>query len=166
AQPPSDCYGGCKVSGTPVSASSGGVTVYGMVNRYYTGETCTKTNDSNAPIDARAEAQNEAGPKTPECTALGNGQTACMKPNGDYCATASTGKTFCWAPGQEGAQVDGEQAQVKGKTGDPVKPPDAVVPDKEWQRKEGHQVTECNGTSCKTSNDTNFSTVQQGTAKN
>jgi hypothetical protein len=166
AQPPSDCYGGCKVSGTPVSASTGGITVYGMVNRYYTGETCTKTNDSNAPIDARAEVQKETGPKSPECNALGNGQTACMKPNGDYCATASTGKTFCWTPGQEGAQVDGEQAQVKGKTGDPVKPPDAAIPDKEWQRKEGHQVTECTGTACKTFNVTNFTTVPQGTAKN
>lgn len=164
--PVSDCVGGCKMVGERFTTTAGGVTVYGMRNRTYVNEACAVPTDANAPIDAQAERQDATQPKAPECTALGGGQTACQKPNGDYCATASTGKTFCWTPGQEGAQVDGEDAQVKSKTGEPVKPPDVAVPDKDWQRKEGHQVTECTGSSCKTSNVTNYQTVPAGQAKN
>lgn len=167
AQPASDCYGGCRVAGTQVTAQVGGITIYGVVDRSYTGETCTTQVDANAPINnAPQEKERESGPKEAECVALGAGQTGCVKPNGDYCATASTGKTFCWTPGQEGAQVDGDTAQVKSKTGEPVKPPDVAVPDKDWQRKEGHQVTECTGSGCKTSNVTNYQTVPAGQAKN
>jgi hypothetical protein len=164
--PISDCVGGCRVVGESFSSTMGGVTVYGMRNRTYVNEACSVPINANAPIDAQAERQDATKPQPPECTALGAGQTGCKKPNGDYCATASTGKTFCWTPGQEGAQVDGEQAQVKGETGDPVKPPDVAVPDKDWQRKEGHQVAECTASNCKTFNVTNFTTVPQGTAKN
>lgn len=164
--PISDCVGSCKLVGERFTSTSGGVTVYGMRNRTYAGGTCDTQSNSNAPIDAQAERDQQTKPKQPECTGLGNGQTACQKPNGDYCATASTGKTFCWTPGQEGTQTDGNDAQVKSKQGDPVRPPDVKVPDTDWQRKEGHQVTECTGSSCKTSNVTNYGTVPQGTAKN
>lgn len=166
AVPISDCVGGCKVVGEAFTKASGGITLYGMRNRTYVNQACAGASNSNAPIDAPAERQEATKTPPAECSALGGGQTACVKPNGDYCATASTGKTFCWTPGQEGAQVDGEQAQVKGETGKPVTPPDVAIPEKDWQRKEGHQVTECTGAACKTSNVTNFETVPQGQAKN
>lgn len=164
--PVSDCAGGCKLVGEAFTSQVGGVTLYGMRNRTYVNETCDRPTDSNAPIDARADMTQQTAQKAAECTALGNGQTGCVKASGEYCATASTGKTFCWTPNQKGTKVDGQDAQVKGDVGAPVQPPSTVVAEKDWQRKEGHQVTECTGTSCKTSNVTNFSTVPQGTAKN
>lgn len=166
AQPPSDCYGGCKLVGTSVTSSTGGITIYGVVDRYYTGEVCAKQNNSNAPIDAKQEKENETKPKAPECTALGGGQTACQKPNGDQCATASTGKTFCWKPSETGKKIDGEDAQVKGKKGEPVTPPDIKIDDKDWQRTQGHQQTACINGTCITYNVTNYQTAPAGSAKN
>ncbi|MBD9368359.1 A coat protein [Xanthomonas sp. XNM01] len=166
AQPPSECYGGCRLVGRQVTAQTGGITIYGVVDRSYTGEVCSVRNDSNAPIDANRDKKKETEPKTPECTALGSGQTACMRPDGNYCATASTGKTFCWAPDEEGAKTDGEHAQRKSEKDRPVLPPDVKIPDKDWQRTEGHQVTHCTHSGCKTSNVTNYTTVAAGTSKN
>ncbi|MDG2524217.1 A coat protein [Stenotrophomonas sp. HITSZ_GD] len=167
---PATCISGCKVQGTAFTKSVGSVMQYGMKDRSYTGETCSpQVIDANAPItqeksdDARVDATT---PKSPECTALGNGQTGCVKPNGDYCATASTGKTFCWTPGETGKKTDGTDAQVKSPKGDPVTPPSTTITDQEWQRKEGHQVAECTGSACTTSNVTNYTSVPSGTAKN
>lgn len=164
--PVPNCVGGCKTVGEPYSYAQGGVMVYGMRNRTYVDEVCAVNVDSNAPIDAQAERDDATEPKAPECTALGNGQTACVKPDGDYCATASNGKTHCWTPNEEGVKVDGEDAQRKSEQGKPVLPPDVSIPDKDWQRKEGHQSQACVNNTCKTYNITNYSTVAAGTAKN
>jgi len=161
------CYGGCQVLGNETKYSQqGGVSLYSMSNRYYSGQTCTSGIDANAPIDAQRERDKAIPESTPECTALGNGQTACVKPNGDYCATASTGATFCWTPTEEGAKVNGEQAQRKSEVDKPVTPPEVSIPDKDWQRKEGHQSQACINNNCKTYNVTNYSAVAKGTAKN
>ncbi len=159
------CVGGCRLTQESISfAQPGGVMLYGRRNAAWLNETCIpESTSSNAPIDAKTE---QPKPTPPECTALGNGQTACSKSNGDYCATASTGKTFCWQPTETGKKVDAEDAQVKDKAGLPVTPPDTVIQDKDWQRKEGHQVTSCVNGTCTTYNVTNFATVGKGTAKN
>lgn len=163
--PPETCIGGCRMGGESFTQSHGGVTVYGMRNRFYTGDVCQKTSGKPG-IGPQGEAQEETKPKKAECTALGNGQTGCVKPNGDHCATSSTGKTFCWTPTETGKKVDGEDAQVKSKKGDAVTPPDVVIQDKDWQRKEGYQSTACVNNTCTTFNVTNFSTVPAGSAKN
>ncbi|MCC3256107.1 A coat protein [Xanthomonas campestris pv. armoraciae] len=164
--PPSTCYGGCKVAGTPISGDAGGVKTYGMINRYYTGDVCKGSNDSNAPIDAKQEAQQETTEKPPECVGLGSGQTGCMKQNGDYCATASTGKTFCWKPTETGKKTDGDDSQGKTPKGDPVTPPPIPPPDGEWQRTDGHQQTTCVNNTCTTYNVTNYVKVPTGDSKN
>lgn len=166
AVPISDCVGNCKVTGERFSVASGGVTLYGMRDRTYLGEACAGATDSNAPIDPQTDRQEATKTPPPECAALGNGQTGCVRPDGQYCATSARGNTFCWQPFETGAKVEGENAQVKGDTGQPVKPPDIPIPDKDWQRKEGHQINECSSTSCKAQNVTNFVTVPAGTAKN
>ncbi|UJB13488.1 A coat protein [Xanthomonas translucens] len=165
-QPPSTCYGGCKVAGTSISGEVGGIKTYGMVNRSYTGDVCSVTNNSNAPIDAQQEVNEQTKQKSPECVALDSGQTGCMKQNGDYCATASTGKTFCWKSTETGKKVDATDAQVKSIKGEPVTPPTVAITDQEWQRKEGHQQTACVNTTCATYNVTNYSSVPAGTSKN
>jgi len=130
----------------------------------YTGDVCMPTPTSQSGIiDAKEE---QPRPTDPECTALGGGQTACFKANGDHCATASTGKTFCWNPTEVGKKIDGEDAQVKGKKGEPVTPPDVKIDNKDWQRKEGHQQTACINNTCTTYNVTNYQTAPTGTAKN
>lgn len=163
---PSTCIGGCQVQGTSYSQAQGPVKVYGMKERTYNGSTCIPTKPTNN-IGETAKDQEEAKtPKAPECTALGAGQTGCVKPNGDYCATASSGKTFCWTPSETGKKTDASDAQVKSPKGDPVTPPPIPPPDSEWQRKDGHQQTTCVNNACTTYNVTNYSSVPTGTAKN
>ncbi|WP_312368743.1 A coat protein [Stenotrophomonas sp.] len=137
-----------------------------MRDRTYTGGTCSPTKPSQDIQQEKDDTQEATKPKQPECSALGNGQTACKKPNGDYCATASTGKSFCWQPTETGKKIDGNDAQVKSKQGEPVTPPNVKIDDKDWQRKEGHQATACINNTCVNYNVTNYQTVPAGSAKN
>lgn len=169
--PPATCISGCKVQGEAFSYNSGGIVFYGMRNRTYTGDSCTPQQlDSNAPTNqSESDEQKEDGKreKKPECTALGSGQTSCIKPNGDQCATASTGKTFCWGPTEQGKKTDGLDSQSKSEKGRPVEPPALPpAPDKEWQRSEGHQSIACVNNTCTTYNITNFGSTGSGNAKN
>lgn len=166
---PNTCIGGCRLLGTPITNQTGGVKIYGLKDRYYSGDVCTMASGPNgiSPEPPPKESEPSDKPKPDECVALGSGQTSCSKPNGDHCATASTGKTFCWKPGQEGSQADGPEGQRKSEQGKPVAPPDQPPPpDKDWQRSEGHQSEVCQGSSCKTYNLTNYTSVPAGSAKN
>ncbi len=163
---PSTCVGGCEVQGSSYSYAQGPVKVYGIKDRTYNGNTCSPTKPTNDIGETTKEQQEAKTPKAPECVALEANQTACVKPNGDTCATSSTGKTFCWAPNEIGKKTDATDGQVKSPKGEPVTPPDVNIPDKEWQRKEGHQQTACVNSTCTTYNVTNYQTVPSGTAKN
>jgi hypothetical protein len=167
---PPTCIAGCRVQGEPFTSATGGVKLYGMRNRSYNGDTCEaqiiNANDINQN-DEKQKAEDETKPKGPECTALGNGQTGCQKPDGDYCATASTGKTFCWKPSEKGKKTDAQDGQTRDEKGKPVTPPDTPpAPDKDWQRKEGHQQEACINNTCVTYNVTNYGSTDKGTAKN
>lgn len=169
--PPPTCIAGCKAQGEPFTSSTGGVKLYGMRNRSYNGDTCEaqniNANDINQPEERKKQADDETKPKESECTALGSGQTGCQKPNGDYCATSSTGKTFCWNPGEKGKKTDGPDGQTREEKGKPVSPPDTPpAPDKDWQRKEGHQQEACVNNTCTTYNVTNYGSAGKGNAKN
>lgn len=163
---PPTCVSGCQILGTPISQSNGGVKVYGMTDRYYTGSTCDAPTGKEG-ITPDSGKEEETKPKPPECTAMGSGQTACVKPNGDHCATASTGKTFCWSPQEKGHKIDGNDAQGKSEKDQPVTPPSTPpAPDKDWQRKEGYQSTACVNNTCTTYNYTNYQGTEKGGAKN
>ncbi|AOD14955.1 phage-like protein [Xanthomonas fragariae] len=163
---PSTCVGGCQVQGTPFSSAQGPVTVYGIKERTYNGQVCTPQKPTQDIGQAEDDKKDATQPKSPECTSLGAGQTACVKPNGDYCATASTGKTFCWGPAETGKKTEGSDAQTRTPKGEAVTPPNVPPADGEWQRKEGHQQTTCTNGSCNTNNVTNYSSVPGGTSKN
>lgn len=168
--PSPTCISGCKVQGEPFTSATGGVKLYGMRNRTYTGDTCAaqniNANEINQPSESGKDKE-EKKPKEPECTALGNGQTACQKPNGDYCATSSTGKTFCWSSNEKGKKADGPDAQSRDEKGKPVAPPETPpAPDKDWQRTEGHQQEACINNTCVTYNVTNYGSTGKGNAKN
>jgi len=168
--PPPTCITGCKVQGEAFTSSTGGVKLYGMRDRTYTGDTCAaqniNANEINQP-EEQQKTEDETKPKGPECTALGNGQTGCQKPNGDYCATSSTGKTFCWKPSEKGKKTDAQDGQTRDEKGKPVTPPDTPpAPDKDWQRKEGHQQEACINNTCVTYNVTNYGSTDKGSAKN
>lgn len=165
---PSNCISGCQVYGERYNTTTGGVTVYGMRDRSYTGNVCTPSKPTEDIQQAHDEKTDATQEKSPECTALGQGQTACVKPNGDYCATASTGSTFCWSATETGKKSDGKEAQVKDKADQPVTPP-TTPPDSanlEWQRTQGHQKTACVNSTCTTYNVTNYTSVPTGQAKN
>ncbi|WP_258079621.1 A coat protein [Xanthomonas arboricola] len=137
-----------------------------MKDRTYNGNVCAPTKPTNDIGETTKDQEEAKTPKAPECTALGSGQTGCVKPNGDYCATSSSGKTFCWTPNETGKKTDASDAQVKSPKGDPVTPPPIPPPDGDWQRKEGHQQTTCVNNTCTTYNVTNYSSVPPGTSKN
>ncbi|HEY1138427.1 MAG TPA: hypothetical protein VGE64_13185 [Xanthomonadaceae bacterium] len=60
-------------------------------------------------------SDNEPPPKNePQCIA-GAGQTLCIKPDGEKCATASNGKTFCWGKGDDSDKKDGNQFGTNGE---------------------------------------------------
>jgi hypothetical protein len=66
----------------------------------------------------------------PQCI-TGAGQTFCLKPDGEKCASASNGKTFCWGKGDNGDKTDGNQYGTNSDGGpktptQPPKPPDGT----------------------------------------
>lgn len=68
----------------------------------------------------------EAPPPQPmdgqKCEAAPNGQTACIKPDGEWCASASTGRQICWQPGETGEKTDGSQLQKTNAGNEPIPP--------------------------------------------
>lgn len=152
--------------GTPFSSQTGGVKIYGMKDRYYSGDVCEAPSGPPGISPEPPTKEDQTKPKPPECVALGNGQTSCVRPDGQHCATASTGKTFCWSPTETGEKKDGTDAQTKGEKGKPVTAPPSPNPEKEYQRTEGHQQTACINNTCTTYNVTNFTETGKGTSKN
>lgn len=163
---PPTCIGGCRLLGTPFSSQTGGVKIYGLKDRYYSGDVCEAATGTPGISPEPPTKEDQTKPKPPECVALGSGQTACVKPDGQHCTTASSGKTFCWSPNETGEKKDGTDAQTKGEQGKPVTAPPSSNPEKEYQRKEGHQQTVCVNNTCTTYNVTNFNETGKGTSKN
>lgn len=48
-----------------------------------------------------------------ECQQASHNQSFCLKPNGENCYTASTGRQICWEPGETGTKTDGDTAQIR-----------------------------------------------------
>lgn len=69
----------------------------------YTGDRC--------PASTPPKTREDEKPKD-ECTPAVDGQTYCMRPNGDACATASSGRAICWKPGEQGKKTDGPVTQT------------------------------------------------------
>lgn len=82
-----------------------------------------------------ANAENAGSPVTADdCTTVG-GLTQCVTSQGKHCAVSSTGKKFCWTPGETGTKVSGNEAATKSPQGATINPP--TTPPKnngEWQQ--------------------------------
>lgn len=134
------CSGGCTYAvdlqgGTGPSGrvTIGGVPFYRAASMSPTGDYCTV---GNQPADNDGEA----------CTQQGN-LTQCVKDDGRHCATASTGKEFCWQPGENGIKASGNDAATKSPEGTTPKPP-PLPPNNggEWtQTGQSTVVTDVNG---------------------
>lgn len=98
------------VGGNTVSAG----TLHGGIWEY-TGDRC--------PAGTPPQPQEDEKPKT-ECTPAANGQTYCMMPNGDACATSSSGRMICWRPSETGTKTDGPNTQTKTNGNESPNPPE------------------------------------------
>lgn len=65
--------------------------------------------------------------KKQECTTLPGGISGCLKPDGQHCYTASTGKQICWRPGEVGEKNDGPVKQKTDPGNQPI-PPNLQLP--------------------------------------
>ncbi|MFT4178273.1 MAG: hypothetical protein QM612_02240 [Thermomonas sp.] len=100
---------GCSsvIDNPEIITNSLGTTFYrGMLR--YTGACAVKPADPDI-----ADGKQDDNTPREECKAVA-GQTMCIKPDGQQCATASTGKKFCWRPGETGEKGDENTLQVKG----------------------------------------------------
>jgi len=100
----------------------------------YSGSTCSDVSPPNRkekPLD---------GDDREACTPATDGQTVCIKDNGDFCASASTRALFCWTPGATGEKVNGDSLQItsSGASPGPSSPP---PPGEQWHASSSSNVT-------------------------
>ena len=116
------CTGGCEYK---IVESCGTVTVGG------TQTTCGVWEYSGNPCGGLPPPGPGEGPGDPpapqKCTPAGDGQTFCLKPDGNHCASASTGRQICWRPGETGEKDDGPIKQKRDAGHDPI-PPNLQLP--------------------------------------
>lgn len=116
------CEGGCKVQFT--KGKSYGVGVDGKYmwtgEVSYPGSPCSGVTPVGGEPQPPAEGPEvEAPKKNPdECTPI-EGQTACVKPDGNLCAKSTTGKEFCWSPHSTGEKTSANEIQTKTPTPGP-----------------------------------------------
>lgn len=106
------CKDGCMYEpSAPVSVSFGqGAGAFTLSDSWApTGATCS-VGDAPAPSD-----------KPQECVEV-EGQSMCVKPNGQHCYSASTGRQICWTPGETGEKTDGPIKQKRSPGETPISP--------------------------------------------
>lgn len=101
---------------------------------------------------------NEPPRKPQECVPAGAGQTVCVKPNGDQCHTASTGRQICWKPGETGNRNDGTTTQERN-AGPEARPPNLQLPNGDNLIQSGPPVTTTTTTINNTTNNTTTTTT-------
>lgn len=119
-----ECRTGCKRSMAATGYVSTSTTLNGVTTTFYTsngpfhytGESCGAT-----PVNPNP-ALDPASPPAQHCVPAVNGQTACVKNNGDTCYTASTGRQICWARGETGSKLDGALNQIRNAGNTPIAP--------------------------------------------
>ena len=146
----STCSGGCEYAvdltggtGQTGLTTIGGAAWYRAASMSPTGAYCAS---GNVPIAESA----------PACATQGN-LTQCVKPDGQHCATASSGKQFCWQPGENGIKASGNDAATKSPDGTTPKPP-PLPPNNggEWTQTGQSTVTTTINNTTQTSNVTGW----------
>lgn len=57
------------------------------------------------------------------CTPATANQTYCIRPNGENCYTASSGRMICWKPAEQGTKTDGPTTQTNNADDEQPNPP-------------------------------------------
>lgn len=73
---------------------------------------------SSQPTDPPPPADNEVS-----CTPATANQTYCIRPNGENCYTASSGRMICWKPSEQGTKTDGTVTQTNNVGDEQPNPP-------------------------------------------
>lgn len=146
----SACSGGCEYivdlvggSGPAGLTTIGGVQFYRAPSMVPSGSTCTV---GNSPIASDGQA----------CATQGS-LTQCVKPDGRHCATSSSGKEFCWQPGENGIKASGNEAATKSPPNTEIKAP-PLPPNNggEWTQTGQSTVTTTVNNNTQTSNVTGW----------
>ena len=151
------CNNGCIMM--PVTGSGGSSIGLGENPSFYsyfpdgwmpTGGVCTKADMGEVMPDTGGGNDGE------RCTQQDN-LTQCVKPDGRHCAVASSGKEFCWQPGESGIKASGNDAATKSPQGKEAKPP-PLPPNNggDWEQKAQSTVVESKDGASNTSNVTSW----------
>lgn len=79
----------------------------------YNGAKC-----SSQPTDPPPPSENDVS-----CTPATANQTYCIRPNGENCYTASSGRMICWKPSEQGTKTDGPITQTNNVGNEQPNPP-------------------------------------------
>ncbi|MEN9184206.1 hypothetical protein WH163_21955 [Xanthomonas vesicatoria] len=88
---------------SPDTFSAGGKTYFSLAGSKPTGATCSYGDGSGQAV------------KDQDCVQSGT-LTMCIRSDGKQCATASTGKQFCWSPGESGVKKADNNNQAATKS--------------------------------------------------
>lgn len=125
----------------------------------YTGNAC-----STPPVEPLSEDTAKEPPEQ-KCKPAGSGQTFCVKPNGEQCYSASTGRQICWDPTQAGEKTDRDVMQKRAPGPNEVPPTNLQLPSGDTLQKSGDSITKTttitnnNSTTTITTTTTNYKTV-------
>lgn len=131
------CHNGCTfgIGGGGIAVTVGSKTYADTTGATPTGSVC-----SGQFGEGQAVTQDD-------CQTLGT-LTQCVTAQGKHCAVASSGKKFCWNPGETGTKVSGNEAATKSPQGATVNdPPVAPKNNGSWtQTGQGSVSTTSGGT--------------------
>ncbi|WP_426933662.1 hypothetical protein [Xanthomonas arboricola] len=153
------CDNGCAMGPAASSDtySAGGKTYFSLAGAKPTGATCTYGDGTGQ------------GVKDQDCVQSGT-LTMCIRSDGKNCATASTGKQFCWSPGESGVKKadNNNQAATKSPENAAINAPkDAPSNGGDWQVTGQGTSSETKGGVTTNSNVTTFDSTygKDGTGK-
>jgi len=140
------CLGGCeyKAVGGSVCATLGSQTAC-SADMDFSGNACSGGTQTKEQAIAEKD-------KKQECAPAGAGQTMCIKPDGQHCYTANSGKQICWGPGETGTKTSDNLAQKRDAGNQPI-PPNLNLPNGDTLQQSGTPTTQT------TTNVTNNSTT-------
>jgi hypothetical protein len=156
----SACVGGCQIRAEEMSEGMVAVDGWYSGTYRYTGNSCATP---TTPVQTPDQAKEQPAEK---CKQSGSFKF-CVKPNGDQCLSASTGRQLCWQPGETGEKTDGNVLQ-KRNAGNTEKPPNLQLPNGDTLVKQGQTLTQTttvtkNSTATTITTSTTNYTTQNGT---
>jgi hypothetical protein len=152
------CVAGCGMThGATVTTTFAGATLINTDNTQYSGTICSDT----TPVTPTSAALDHSD----KCKPAGNGQTMCVKPNGDQCAMTSKGHEFCWPSNGQGEAVNSDELN-KRKLGAGPSPPITAPPGSTPYTFDGGFTSSVTNNSTAITNIYNTSTWTSGTPSN